>query len=123
MDTSRPTVTTQHKFPWERHEAVLKMWKSQPPTHPDSPRYRAYDFTVEGRYSLFESVVNIFRERGWLDAPPADFKWAIVTVFYKAPKDPRDYFNRISEREAATPPRGSRRTSPSESSEWETVSV
>lgn len=128
MDTSRPTITTRHKFPWERHEKVLRMWKSDPPRHPDSPRFRAYDFEVEGRYSFFESVMNVFRDKGWLDAPPADFKWAVVTVYYKAPKDPRDYFNRISEPESATeeaeaPEDGPREAEPDESNEWDTVSA
>ncbi len=96
METGKKTLTTQHKVPWERHESVLRTWKSDPPTHPDSPRYRAYDFSVEGRYSFFESVVNLFRQRGWLDAPPADYKWAILTIYYRAPKDPRDYFAKIT---------------------------
>lgn len=127
MDTSLRTVTTQHRFPWERHEKVLKMWKSNPPTHPENPRYRAYDFSVEGRYSMVESVVNIFREKQWLDAPPADYKWAIVTVYYKAPRDPRDVFAGMSpvrsgEGERAVE-RESRRKTPSESSEYETVGV
>lgn len=92
METAKQTLTTRHKVPWPTHESVLKTWKSDPPIHPKSPRYRAYDFEVEGKYSLFESVVNVFRERGWLDAPPPDYKWAVLTVFYKAPKDARDYF-------------------------------
>jgi hypothetical protein len=118
MDSSRPTITTQHKFRWGKHETVLKIWKTHPPTHPVSPRYRAIDFSVEGRYSLVESIVNIFRDKGWLDAPPADYKWAIITVYYRAPKDASDYFARLS-------PDGStsREPEPSESSEYETVSA
>jgi hypothetical protein len=39
--------------------------------------------------------MNTCRERGWLDPPPADYKWAVVTVHYKAPKDPMDRFATI----------------------------
>ncbi len=100
MSTQAKTVATCHKMPWSKHETVLRTWKSNPPVHPANPRYRAYDFSVEGRYSLFESIVNAFRQRGWLDAPPAEYKWAIVTVSYRAPRDPRDYFVALSSRPA-----------------------
>ncbi|HEU5117344.1 MAG TPA: hypothetical protein VFT74_11935 [Isosphaeraceae bacterium] len=124
MDSSRPTITTEHKVRWEKHETLLKIWKHHPPVHPVSPRYRAIDFSVEGRYSFVESIVNIFRDKGWLDAPPADFKWAIITVYYRAPKDAREHFDRLSTREPeeASAPRY-QEVVPDESNEWDTVGV
>lgn len=104
MSAQTKTISTCHKMRWEKHEGVLRSWKSNPPVHPANPRYRAYDFSVEGRYSFFETVVNVLRHRGWLDAPPASYKWAIVTVSYRAPRDPRDYFVALSSR--SDPDRG-----------------
>ena len=56
--------------------------------------------------------MNVFRERGWLDAPPADFKWAILTVTYDAPEDPLDDFPEHSTREPASRPDGVRAARP-----------
>ena len=89
MDAAK-SPTTRHYVRWGKHEALLALWMDDPPIHPKNPRYRGYEIAIEGRYSWFESIVNIFRRRGWLDAPPADYKWAVLTVSYRAPKDPMD---------------------------------
>lgn len=81
---------TRHCVRWGQHENLLNQWRRNPPIHPESPRYQGAEVEVEGRYSWFESAVNVLRRKGWLDAPPADFKWAIVTVYYEAPEDPTD---------------------------------
>ncbi len=83
---------TRHKVRWGEHESLLKQWRKRPPAHPENPRYVGAEVEVEGQYSLFESVVNRFRDRGWLDAPPADYKWAVVTIYYEAPPDPSEQF-------------------------------
>jgi hypothetical protein len=92
MSQGQAPPSTRVCVPWRKHQAILEQWKQSPPVHPENPRYRAYEFQVEGRYSWFESVVNVFRHRGWLDAPPADYKWAVLTVRYSAPTDPMDRF-------------------------------
>ena len=87
MSTEKSPPTTTHRVRWHKHEELLERWKENPPVHPQNPRYRAYEFHVHGRYSWFETLLNICRDKKWLDPPPAEFKWADVTVFYKAPKD------------------------------------
>ncbi|QDV35997.1 hypothetical protein [Tautonia plasticadhaerens] len=87
--------TTTHRVRWGEHVDLVKAWRKRPPTHPDNPRYRAYDIRVEGRYSLFETIVNVFRDKGWLDPPPPEYKWADVIVSYRAEDDPRDEFSRL----------------------------
>jgi len=98
MTGAKVPPRTIHRVRWGEHEDLLQRWKHAPPAHPENPRYTACDVEVAGRYSLFESVVNVFRQRGWLDAPPADYKWAVLTVTYKAPRDPRDRFASLGPR-------------------------
>src|SRR5437764_6513101 len=95
MATTESPIT-RHYVPWGKHEALLALWSEDPPTHPENPRYRGYEVTIESRCSRFESVVNLFRARGWLDAPPADYKWAVLTVSYRAPEDPLDRLPSLS---------------------------
>lgn len=85
-------VTTTHRLRWGPHEELVQTWSKRPPVHPVNPRYKGKAVEVEGRYSLFETVINVLRRKGWLDAPPADFKYAIVTVYYEAPEDVMDQF-------------------------------
>ena len=92
MSTGTSPLTTRHLVRWGQHEPLLERWEKDPPSHPMNPRYRCYEIRVDGRYSRFESLMNVFRARGWLDAPPAPYKWAVLTVYYRAPKDARERF-------------------------------
>lgn len=92
MGTGKVPPMTRHRVRWGQHGPILEQWRRQPPTHPVNPRYRCASIQIDGRYSLFETIVNYFRDRGWLDAPPADFKWAVLTVYYAPPEDPMDRF-------------------------------
>jgi hypothetical protein len=96
--------TTTHRVRWGEQDDLVKSWRKRPPIHPDNPRYQACEFQVVGRYSLFETIVNIFRDRGWLDPPPPEYKWAIVTVSYRAEEDPMDQFALASEDEGTLNP-------------------
>jgi hypothetical protein len=91
LSASLPTTT--HRVRWGEHVELMKAWRRRPPTHPENPRYKGCEIWVEGRYSLFERIVNIFRDRGWLDPPPPEYKWADVIVAYAAEDDPMDEFS------------------------------
>jgi hypothetical protein len=95
MSAGNLPATTRHYVRWGEHEPLVALWTDDPPVHPQNPRYRAYEIAVDGQYSWFERLMNVFRDRGWLDAPPADYKWAVVTVSYRAPKDPMDRFRAL----------------------------
>jgi hypothetical protein len=95
MKDRSQVVTTTHRMPWGPHSEIVQEWIDQPPTHPMNPRYRASRVEVEGRYSLFERAVNIFRDRGWLDPPPPEYKWADVTIYYEAPAEAMDHFGQL----------------------------
>ena len=88
MSARKPPPTTRHRVRWGEQDGLIRQWRREPPTHPENPRYFGGEFRVEGQYSLFETIVNIFRDRGWLDPPPPEYKWAIVTVVYTAIDEP-----------------------------------
>jgi hypothetical protein len=92
MTAGQNHPTTRHYVRWGKHEPLVEQWTKQPPRHPINPRYRCYEVSVHGEYSWFERFMNIFRKNGWLDAPPADFRWAVLTVHYCAPETAMDRF-------------------------------
>jgi hypothetical protein len=96
MSQGQAPLSTRICIRWGQHKAILEEWNRKPPLHPENPRYQGFEFEVQGRYSWFESVVNVFRRKQWLDAPPADYKWAVLTVRYRAPMDPMDQFAALS---------------------------
>jgi hypothetical protein len=77
---------------WDRYKPLVEQWEKHPPAHPENPRYIGYEIRVDGQYSMIESIINIFRARGWLDPPPAPYKWAVLTVYYRAPADAWERF-------------------------------